>query len=166
MSVLPRVKLSATETKIVETSDVEFARYIRSLNPYGINWSNMPDYLERKEFVKFARVFSVQETVHALQFMNWPQFILGASHVDGVAVRVECIDTGLHAKYKAGFDSFKWMYDELSVNYASNSFLLEVSKRKFSMKSTSFSAINLRMYSSITSCWTKNETSWTGSKNQ
>ena len=80
------------QTKVIDSKDTDFAKYIKSLHPYGIDWSNIPDYLERKDFVKFARACSVEETVHTLHFMNWPQYVLGACHVDWAESQTKCLE--------------------------------------------------------------------------
>ena len=36
-------------TKLIDSNDLDFADTIKSLNPYAIDWSNVPDYLEKKE---------------------------------------------------------------------------------------------------------------------
>ena len=71
-------------TKFIKPDDMDFADTIKSLNPYGINWSNVPDYLEKNSFLKFARVCSVDNTVLMIHFINCNQYVFGACHVDWV----------------------------------------------------------------------------------
>ena len=70
------------ETRFVDPKDLKFAAFIKSLEPYGIDWSNLPDYMDKNCFIKFARACSAEETVHNLHFINWIQYVFGASHVD------------------------------------------------------------------------------------
>ena len=46
------------ETKFIDPTDLHFASRIKDLNPFGIDWSNIPDYMEPKEFIKFAKACS------------------------------------------------------------------------------------------------------------
>ena len=80
------------ETRIVDPENLNFAAFIKSLDPYGIDWSNLPDYMEKNCFIKFARACSVEETVHNLHFINWIQYVLGASHVDWCDKQEDCIN--------------------------------------------------------------------------
>ena len=78
------------ETKFVEPEDMSFAARIQSLQPYGINWSNIPDYMERRKFIRFASSCSVEETSHDVHFVNWTHYVFGASLVDYADKRDEC----------------------------------------------------------------------------
>ena len=79
------------ETRFVDPNDLKFASFIKSLDPYGIDWSNLPDYMSKKYFIKFARACSAEETVHTLHFINWIQTVYGACHVDWCNKQAECI---------------------------------------------------------------------------
>eukprot|EP00111_Clytia_hemisphaerica_P007374 TCONS_00021447-protein len=79
------------ETKFIDPIDLSFAQQIKLLSPLGINWSNIPDYMKPKEFIKFAKACSVDDTIHYLHFMNWAEFVLGACHVDWMFKQEECI---------------------------------------------------------------------------
>ena len=77
-------------TKLIDPHDLQFAATIKSLHPYSIDWSNVPDYFEKNSFIKFARACSVDDTVHTLHFLNWPQYVLGACHIDWVNCQHKC----------------------------------------------------------------------------
>ena len=79
-------------TKFVDTNDMDFADTVKSLNPYAIDWSNVPDYLEKNGFIKFAQACSVDKTVHTLHFLNWIQYVYGACHVDWENCQYECLE--------------------------------------------------------------------------
>ena len=70
------------ETKRVDPNDMLFAKKIRQLNPYAIDWSNVPEYMKKNEFIRFARACSVDDTIHQLHFLNWIQCVFGACHYD------------------------------------------------------------------------------------
>ena len=77
-------------TKLIDPNEIDFAATIKSLNPFAIDLSNVPDYLEKESFIKFARACSVEDTVHTLHFMNWPQYVFGACHIDWVNCQDDC----------------------------------------------------------------------------
>ena len=77
-------------TKFIETEDMEFAATIKGLNPYSIDWSNLPDYFEKNSFIRFARACSVDDTVHTMHFLNWPHYVFGAVHIDWVNCQDRC----------------------------------------------------------------------------
>ena len=77
-------------TKLIDPNEIDFAATIKSLNPFAIDLSNVPDYLEKDSFIKFARACSVEDTVHTLHFMNWPQYVFGACHIDWVNCQDDC----------------------------------------------------------------------------
>ena len=70
------------ETKRVDPNDMILADRIRGLNPYAIDWSNVPEYMRKNEFIRFARACSIDDTIHQLHFLNWVQSVFGACHVD------------------------------------------------------------------------------------
>ena len=78
------------ETRFVDPKDLKFAAFIKSLDPYGIDWSNVPDYMDKKLFIEFARACSAKETVHTLHFINWVQYVFGSCHVDWRYGQEEC----------------------------------------------------------------------------
>ena len=86
-------------TKFVDPTDMELAATIKRLNPFSIDWSNVPDYFEKNSFIRFARACSVDNTMHTMHFINWPQFVFGAVHVDWADCQDRC--QLLHRKYKA-----------------------------------------------------------------
>ena len=49
---LDAVKVSPTDNK--------FAKKVKALNPYTIDWSNLPDYMERLDFLDFAKKCSAK----------------------------------------------------------------------------------------------------------
>ena len=58
------------QTNSVDPEDMEFAATIMNLNPYSIDWSNVPDFFEKKSFIRFARACSVDDTTHTMHFIN------------------------------------------------------------------------------------------------
>ena len=79
------------ETKFIDPKDMEFARRIRELSPYGIDWSNIPDFWPKKYFIEFARACSVEETIHQIHFLNWVWYVFGACHIDWAPKQDQCI---------------------------------------------------------------------------
>ena len=56
--------------------ELTFAASIRDwIKPYMINWSNVPDYLEKNAFIKFARTCSTKDTIHFVTFLNWVYYV-------------------------------------------------------------------------------------------
>lgn len=55
--------------------ELAFAAWIREINPYMVNWSNVPDYLEKNAFIKFARTCSTEDTIHFVTFLNWVYYV-------------------------------------------------------------------------------------------
>ena len=74
--------ICSLETKLIDPTDLRQAEMIKGLNPYNIDWSNVPDYMRKKEFIKFAKACSVEDTIHHVHFLNWIQAVYGACHVD------------------------------------------------------------------------------------
>ena len=70
------------EAKCVDPRDMLLAERIKGLNPYAIDWSNVPEYMKKDEFITFAKACSVEDTIHQLHFLNWVQCVFGACHVD------------------------------------------------------------------------------------
>ena len=61
--------------KNVEMDDLALAKEINGLDPYVINWSNVPDFLEKDKFIKFARTCSTEQTIHGAIFLNWTNYV-------------------------------------------------------------------------------------------
>ena len=59
----------------VEMDNLALAKEINNLDPYVINWSNVPDYLEKDKFIKFARSCSTDQTIHVAIFLNWTNYV-------------------------------------------------------------------------------------------
>ena len=55
--------------------DLRFAALIRQKDPYMINWSNVPDYLEKDAFISFAKACSTDDTIHFVTFINWIYYV-------------------------------------------------------------------------------------------
>lgn len=79
------------DTKFIDPKEMSFAKRVKDLSPYGIDWSNVPDYMPKKDFIRFAEACSVQQTVHQLHFLNWTKYVFGACHVDWADNPSECI---------------------------------------------------------------------------
>ena len=87
------------QTKLIDpTDDMEFAGTINALNPYSIDWSNVPDYFEKNSFIRFARECSMEDTLHTLHFLNWPQYVFGAVHIDWKHSQGACLALYRRAK--------------------------------------------------------------------
>ena len=100
------------ETKFVDPKDLQFASRIKSLRPYGIDWSNLPDYMEKKQFIKFARACSDEDTIHQRHFLNWIYYVYGACHVDWNEDQDQCLK--IYRDYKESHK--KLQSDLLSVS--------------------------------------------------
>lgn len=61
--------------KNVEMDDSTLAREIHDLDPHVIDWSNVPDYLAKEKFIKFARGCSTDHTIHFAIFINWTNYV-------------------------------------------------------------------------------------------
>ena len=68
--------------KSITTEDLDIASMIKELNPYLIDWSNLPDYWNRFDFLEFAEKCSGVETVHHFHTVNWVQKTFGALYYD------------------------------------------------------------------------------------
>ena len=60
--------------------DLRFAALIRQKDPYMINWSNVPDYLEKNAFISFAKACSSDDTIHFVTFINWVYYVSNNLH--------------------------------------------------------------------------------------
>ena len=117
-------------TKLIDSNDLDFADTIKSLNPHAIDWSNVPDYLEKKSFIKFAQACSVDDTVHTLHFINWIDYVFGAFHVDWVNSREECMEfyrKMKNAKIASDNDIHEALKDEKSIFSFLNPYHISIS---------------------------------------
>ena len=71
------------EHGFLSKNNSELIAKIKDLNPYTIDWSNIPDYLTREDFLFLAKEMSGEETVHYMHFMNWPNQLPGTVYVLG-----------------------------------------------------------------------------------
>ena len=90
--------LCKLNVKQVATDDSKFAKEVRSLDPYFIDWSNIPDYYSRLDFIELARKCSGPDTLHHFHTMNWVYKVFGASFYDFVDRR-EVIES-IYKKHK------------------------------------------------------------------
>ena len=88
---LPKLgAISIRNTKAIEDMNAV------STNPYHVSWSNVPDYIEPKEFHKIAKAISGTETVHFLHSCNWTQLVYGTDVYDiNTRTRLHFSGTGL-----------------------------------------------------------------------
>ena len=93
------------ETKLIDPQDLEFAKRIRDLDPFGIDWSNIQEYMERKSFIKFARACSTEDTLHQAHFINWIQYVYGSCHVDWSNDQEQCLK--LYREWKCAMENVK-----------------------------------------------------------
>ena len=66
----------------ISVDDFAFAAEVKAINPYRIEWCNIPDWMVKSKFIRFARACSGQETVHTLESMIWGQRVFGSSWFD------------------------------------------------------------------------------------
>ena len=66
------------EQGYVSMDNQRLLRKIKSLNPYTVDWSNIPDYFSKEEFLAMAREVSGENTVHYMHSMNWTLQVHGA----------------------------------------------------------------------------------------
>ena len=81
-----QIKITLSEATISADSK-EVLKKIKSLNPAGIEWSNLPDYFNIPDFFSTARQCSVEGTKHSFHLMNWVNKVYGANLVDYVPFR-------------------------------------------------------------------------------
>ena len=79
------------ECNKVSYSNTELVKRIKSLNPNTVDWSNVPDYLHRAEFLAIAQEVSGEDTVHYMHSMNWANRVLGTFIGDYPDERIEDI---------------------------------------------------------------------------
>ena len=66
--------------KILDVEDTAFAKQLRELNPFGIEWSNLPDFMNRLQFLEFAKMCSSPDTIHFFHSLNWTDHVFGARY--------------------------------------------------------------------------------------
>ena len=66
--------------KNVKADDAMFVESVRRLEPYFVDWSNVPDYLEKNSFIKLAQNMSTEHTIHLVTFINWVFYV--SLHLD------------------------------------------------------------------------------------
>ena len=66
----------------LDINDTSTSDFIASLEPFQIDWSNIPDYIHQKDFMLLAQRCSVAETAHTAHFMNWVQLVFGSHLLD------------------------------------------------------------------------------------
>ena len=99
------------ETQFIEPKNLTFAKKIKDLNPYGIDWSNVSDYTRKWDFIKFARACSVEKTVHQVHFINWNEYVYGSNHMDWADNQEECIQ--MYRKFKIRLNMTKKLFSEM-----------------------------------------------------
>ena len=65
------------ELGFVSRENSKLIKKIQKMNPYTIDWSNIPDYLTKEDFLAIARKMSGAKTVHYIHFMNWVRQLPG-----------------------------------------------------------------------------------------
>ena len=68
--------------KTVETNDFRFAGDVKKLEPHVIDWSNVPDFWPRFDFIDFAESCSGLKTLHRFHTINWSHKVYGTSYLD------------------------------------------------------------------------------------
>ena len=101
------------ETVFLDPENMVFAERIKNLDPYGIDWSNIPDYMKKSSFIKFARACSTEKTLHQLHFINWCQYVYGSCHVDWALHQENCKQ--MYHQWKQGMSFTKQMLRSTSV---------------------------------------------------
>ena len=57
----------------LDEEDKENLEFVKGLKPAQIDWSNIPDYMTNKVFIKLAKLCSSPDTIHSAHFMTWVQ---------------------------------------------------------------------------------------------
>ena len=119
------------KVKDVNTKDFAFAKEVQNLDAFFIDWSNIPDYLPRLDFIEFARKCSGPETVHQFHTMNWTYKVYGASYYDYKNRRqeIEAIYKNVREKMEPNCRAIRSNKPELArliriprLNFATNQF--------------------------------------------
>ncbi|KAJ3066660.1 hypothetical protein HDU98_010057 [Podochytrium sp. JEL0797] len=99
-TTLVRVRLSELKSRI-QTRQIDITLHhqavvpgdsttiaaIRNLNPFTMNWSNVPDYFSPRDFFALAKSVSAKrdkDTVHHMYSMNWLRDVKGGFLIDYV----------------------------------------------------------------------------------
>ena len=85
MQQMEKLKNMVTQDKLrmsfelneVTPANKELLSRIKRMDPYTIDWSNLPDYFSKEQFIAMARETSGAETVHNMHFMNWTNRVIG-----------------------------------------------------------------------------------------
>ena len=102
----------------IGTKSKDLLREIKDMKPYTVDWSNIPDYFCREEFLQMARAASTDETVHYFHMMNWVQNYKGASVFDySLEGKVQLVTNGINAFKNAhaflyGLETYRSMWTE------------------------------------------------------
>lgn len=70
------------EQKDISADDDAFAAMIKAKNPCAIEWSNLPDFIGKEKFIRFARLCSGDKTAHSIDSTKWRQHVFGTSWYD------------------------------------------------------------------------------------
>eukprot|EP01080_Neovahlkampfia_damariscottae_P004651 gene4651-8224_t len=63
----------------IDINNAQLMKEIKNLNPYTMTWSNVPDYLNPRDFFTIAKKCSSRETIHLFWSMNWIQLMYGVN---------------------------------------------------------------------------------------
>lgn len=96
--------------KSVLPGDMKLSSEIRSLRPSQIDWSNVPDYLPRLQFLDFAKECSTETTIHLFHTMNWHHKVYGASFFDYASDRKDL--EAIYKKYQEELASNEFLESE------------------------------------------------------
>ena len=125
--------------KTINTNDKAIASEIKELNPYLIDWSNLPDYWHRFDFLDFAENCSGAETVHHFHTINWVQKTFGALYYDFIKNR-----KALEEKFRANMSALKQAATMIQVQSPDVVKLIRIPSFKLpSNRFTEFSIITL-----------------------
>merc|ERR1712050_223106 len=86
------------EHAFVSNENTALLNKIHTMNPDTIDWSNIPDYLSKEEFLDLAKKMSGKNTVHCMHLMNWMERVPGTSirdypEDDRKRILESCLDT-------------------------------------------------------------------------
>lgn len=59
------------DLKVGKVDDSDTIDYVKSLNAYSIDWSDMPDYRTSSEFMSITKAAGSETTLHTCQFSSW-----------------------------------------------------------------------------------------------
>ena len=66
----------------ISIEDKESIKFIKNLNPYQIDWSNLCEYIHPKDYLLLAEAVSIPDTAHTAHFMNWSLKVFGVHIID------------------------------------------------------------------------------------